>query len=334
MVANFKSRRPLAKSETLRADFGRLSYYDEQSGFTVGTTATGQSICGECSSEARLVSGLPYEFYGRWVTHPQYGRQFRFEYFVQQTPLSRNEVGIYLAKYCHGIGPKLANRLFDAYGDKTLSIMRAYPRRVAREVKGITPEIAEHAAKSLAGMVDTEESRARLMQMFSEAKIPLSCIDEVIQCLGGGAANKLTDRPYLLLDYRIKRVGFATADKLYLDLGKDPLSAERQMRCLAYIIESDRSGSTWLPIEGVKTQFYQHMRSASVDFTQAIEACELAEYISRDGDYVASTMESLFETTIAQHFARLLRKPIKNRVTPIKQREYRPNAGRRRIRHE
>jgi ribosomal protein S13 len=321
------------KLDQFVAEFQRMTYRDNQSGFFVGQTKCGKAICGEVIDEKRLVPGLKYEFFGTWVSHPAFGRQFRFDTFRIVTPLQRNEVCLYLQKYGKGIGPKTANQIFDAFGSESIITLRSNPSAVADRIERLSNEQAKEIAKALDQVVGSEEARARLMQMYSESKIPISCIEDTLAKLGAAAVAKIEENPYCLLDHRVNRIGFKSADKLYLDLGKDPAAAERQARCLHNILESDRSGSTWRHIDSIRQEYYTAMREFAVSFDLAIEECETMGLLIVKDNMVALESESSMEDRICKRFVDLLTKPVEIRSSRrVMQREYRPRA-RRRIDH-
>lgn len=322
-------------NDRLVGQFLKANYHDDQSGFFVGQTECRHTICGNIiSDDRRLIPGLKYEFFGSWTTHPNFGRQFRFDTYRICEPLSRSEICLYLQRYGDGIGPKTANEIFDTFGTESIIKLRRNPEVVASAIKRLSLEQATAIGKALDRLVGTEESRARLMQMFTESKIPVSSIDEVLQKLGAGAVAKIEQNPYCLLDAKIQRVGFKTVDKLYLDLGNDPASSERQARCLCHLLDSDRSGSTWRTVDSLKTEYYQTMREHAVSFDTALEACETMEVLVIEDGMVALASEFEMENKIALRFAALLLRPVEHSPTKFAAaREYKPRA-KRRIAHE
>ena len=61
---------------------------------------------------------------GRWSTHPNYGKQFEAEFLERLMPQSSAEILSYLSsRVIRGIGPRMAARIVDQFGDATLQIM-------------------------------------------------------------------------------------------------------------------------------------------------------------------------------------------------------------------
>jgi len=87
---------------------------------------------------------------GKWSNHSSYGRQFDAEFLERLMPQTATEIITYLSsRVIKGIGPKLATRIVNRFGDRTLLIMEREPERLA-EVSGISDkkalEIGEDSA--------------------------------------------------------------------------------------------------------------------------------------------------------------------------------------------
>ena len=75
---------------------------------------------------------------GRWMNHPSFGRQFKMERAQRQMPTELESVYHYLASgVIRGIGPKMAEKLVDAFGSETFAVLESQPERLA-EIRGIS----------------------------------------------------------------------------------------------------------------------------------------------------------------------------------------------------
>ena len=80
---------------------------------------------------------------GKWSSHPSFGRQFEAEFLERLMPQSAMEILGYLSsRVFKGIGPRMAARIVEKFGDETLLIMEREPERLA-EVSGISKEKAK-----------------------------------------------------------------------------------------------------------------------------------------------------------------------------------------------
>ena len=79
---------------------------------------------------------------GKWGNHPSFGRQFEAEFLERLMPQTSMEIMNYLSsRIIKGIGPRMAARIVDRFGDETLLLMERELERLA-EVSGISRENA------------------------------------------------------------------------------------------------------------------------------------------------------------------------------------------------
>ena len=88
---------------------------------------------------------------GRWSSHASYGRQFEAEFLERLMPETSLEILNYLSsRVIKGIGPKMAARIVEHFGDQTLQIMEREPVRLA-EVSGISRDRAKAIGEDMRG---------------------------------------------------------------------------------------------------------------------------------------------------------------------------------------
>jgi len=152
---------------------------DPEARTIIGTLKDGSTIKGKAQEDA-LQPGLTYRFMGRWLTHPQYGKQFAFHSFVLSQPLDERGVVLYLARQCPGIGKRMAAAIIEAFGDEALETVRTRPEMVAETIKGITPEKAERAAETLKADQATEQTMVELIGLLGGRGFPRTLPDEAM----------------------------------------------------------------------------------------------------------------------------------------------------------
>ena len=151
---------------------------------------------------------------GKWSNHPSFGRQFEAEFLERMMPQSSTEILSYLSsRILKGIGPRMAARIVDRFGDETLLVMEREPLRLA-EVPGISLEKAK---------VIGEEFRQRvgmraLMEFFALHQLPAELAVSVYKLYGETAVELLYDDPYLLMDEGLD-APFGTVDRFAIELG-------------------------------------------------------------------------------------------------------------------
>jgi exodeoxyribonuclease V alpha subunit len=131
-----------APPASLEAVLERITYANQDTGYTVARVATDRSSDLLTVVGPLLLGAQPGEslrLQGRWTSHPQYGRQFQVEAYDTVLPATiqgiRRYVGSGLIK---GIGPKMAERIVDHFGQTTLQVIEEDPTRLV-EVPGLGP---------------------------------------------------------------------------------------------------------------------------------------------------------------------------------------------------
>lgn len=110
-----------------------VPHHDPDSGFFIARTdlAAARGGGSPFSGSATLVGkaseifpGERFEAFGRWVTHPRYGRQFRSERLRLLHPLTAHAMTRYLSSGAvAGIGKRLAQRLVKVHGDRLSAVL-------------------------------------------------------------------------------------------------------------------------------------------------------------------------------------------------------------------
>ena len=103
-----------APSATLDAVLERITYANEETGYTVARVATDRS--GDLLTVVgALLGAQPGEslrLRGRWASHPQYGRQFQVEAYDTVLPATIQGIRRYLGSgLIKGIGPVVRQRV-------------------------------------------------------------------------------------------------------------------------------------------------------------------------------------------------------------------------------
>ncbi len=182
---------------------------------------------------------------GKWVTHPSYGEQFTADSFERHLPETAQGIADYLGSgIIKGIGPRLAKKIAETFGEQTFDILQNEPERLG-EIRGITPQKARSIGKQF-----TEMSEMRLLMDFlTENGLPVWLTPRLYKRLGVVAMDALTENPYLLCD-EYYEIDFSLADALALNLGLSRLSDERIDAGLIYTMTFNLSnGHTFIPIE-------------------------------------------------------------------------------------
>lgn len=229
---------------TVQGEVKNIIFRDVKSGFTVAALACQQGEVRVTGHLAMLRPGASYIFYGDWVMHPKYGRQFAAEALEEVVPTEEEGIVGYLSSgLIPGVGERLAQRLVDHFGLDTLRVITEEPSRL-EEVPGIGKKLATKITRAINENKEVE----RLMVFLRHHHVSTSLALKIHRHYGRGAIAQLKENPYSLTE-DIFGVGFLTADRLAQKLGLRRHAKERLMAAVLYVLRqaANRGGHCYLP---------------------------------------------------------------------------------------
>ena len=172
---------------------GRLNdiiYQNEINSYTVATFETDEEEITIVGYLPFIYSGDNLKLIGKFVTHQDYGEQFKFDSFEKMIPQTKESLEKYLANgTIKGIGPATAKKIVDIFGDETVHIFKYEPEKLSNIVGylerfGIGPQNSKR----------------------------------VYEKLGENTIKKIEENPYILVDIA-RGVDFRQIDKMAIDIG-------------------------------------------------------------------------------------------------------------------
>ena len=230
----------------IRGTVEQIVFYNEENGYAVLRLASDNGA--EVTATGTFPNiGLGEEvtLTGFWVTHPSYGEQFSTEQFERRLPSTVRGIAEYLGSgLLRGVGPKLAARIAEKFGEDTFDVLSSEPERLTA-VRGITEKKAREIGRQF-----VEQSEMRLLMDFlSEHRLPVALTPLLYKRLHESAIDALCENPYLLCDPYYD-VDFKLADGLAMELGLSMLSDERADAGVLYtLIFNLDNGHTFIPVE-------------------------------------------------------------------------------------
>ena len=151
---------------------------------------------------------------GKWSNHASYGRQFEAEFLERLMPQTAMEILNYLSsRVIKGIGPRMAARIVEHFGDQTLAVMEREPERLA-EVTGISRE----KARSIGEEFRLQVGMRQIMEFFALHHLPAELAVRTYKRYGDSTMELLYDDPYLLMDEELE-ASFSAVDQFAIALG-------------------------------------------------------------------------------------------------------------------
>lgn len=230
----------------IRGTVEQIVFYNQENGYAVLRLASEDGA--EVTATGTFPNiGLGEEVVltGFWVTHPSYGEQFAAEGFERRLPSSVRGIAEYLGSgLLRGVGPRLAVRIAEKFGEDTFDVLATEPERLTA-IRGITEKKAREIGRQF-----VEQSEMRLLMDFlSEHRLPVSLTPLLYKRLHESAIDALCENPYLLCDPYYD-VDFKLADGLAMELGLSMLSDERADAGVLYTLAFNLdNGHTFIPVE-------------------------------------------------------------------------------------
>jgi exodeoxyribonuclease V alpha subunit len=234
-----------AAPSTLEAVLERITYANQDTGYTVARVATDRSS-DLLTVVGPLLGAQPGEslrLQGRWASHPQYGRQFQVETYTTVLPATIQGVRRYLGSgLIKGIGPKMAERIVDHFGQATLEVIEQQPDRLV-EVPGLGPK---RSAMITAAWAE-QQAIKEVMVFLQGVGVSTSLGVRIYKTYRDDAINVVQREPYRLAG-EVWGIGFKTADQLARSLGIPHDSPQRVKAGLQFAVsQATEDGHCYLP---------------------------------------------------------------------------------------
>jgi hypothetical protein len=208
------------------------------------------------ANDEELERNGSYRFFGSfsYYTNRRTGdreKQFHFRSFTRHVPHDPDGLADYLtaAGKGNGIGHRKAMALVRAFGcESVLSKCKDDIAAVMAET-GIKEEQAKAFAELLRARQATENSTLEVERILAKKKFPRALTRKLIKTWGAEAPQRIHDDPFSLMQFR--GVGFLLADRLWIDLGKDPAAIRRQAAYIWHEVHTSRDGHAWHDVETI-----------------------------------------------------------------------------------
>ncbi|MGW1808561.1 SF1B family DNA helicase RecD2 [Streptomyces sp. NPDC002078] len=266
---------------TLEGVLERITYANEENGYTVARVDTGRGAGDLLTVVGALLGaqvGESLRMEGRWGSHPQYGKQFHVENYTTVLPATVQGIRRYLGSgLVKGIGPVFADRITQHFGLDTLRIIEEEPKRLI-EVPGLGPK----RTKKIADAWEEQKAIKEVMLFLQTVEVSTSIAVRIYKKYGDSSIRIVREHPYRLAA-DVWGIGFLTADKIAQSVGIPHDSPERVKAGLQYALsQSADQGHCFLPEERLISDA---VKLLAVDTGLVIEClAELAEPPQDGGD--------------------------------------------------
>ncbi len=294
--------RPKHNEDKLSARVVAIRYQSSEQNFAVLNVqeATGQAhVAVGPLHELRV--GTEATFFGR-REQSSHGPQFRVEHYDVKLPEGREEIEAFLsAGFVSGVGPDLARRMVEHFGERTLDIMRHESARLT-EVHGIGKKKAARIKESFAEEDGQAASLGAMLGMGLGASIAHRFLREV----GANAVDNIRADPYAWIG-RVRGFGFATADDVGKALQVDPRDPRRVAGLVLHILDQETArGHTFVPHKLLATKLVERLETADTNLEFHLRQLQSANKIVIEGESVFPKSLHRAETRISESVRALL----------------------------
>lgn len=198
----------------LKGELKEIIFQNEINSYTIAVLETE-------TEELTVVGYLPFitigdslKLEGKYVTHQEYGRQFKIETFEKIMPETLDSLERYLGNgTLKGVGPATAKRIVDYFREETMYVLKFEPKKLA-EVKGITT----NRAVEIATQFNENWELWQIVGFLEKFGIGVQNAKNVYKALGINAIEEIETNPYVLIDVA-NNVDFKLIDKMALEMG-------------------------------------------------------------------------------------------------------------------
>lgn len=175
----------------------------------------------ECTCKGSIhnpVVGMKYRFHGRWMKDEVRGT-WNFVFKISELFFDSGKEGFvkYLSTEVHGIGPRIAEAIYEKYGQDAFETLETNPVKVSQDIPGISPERAGEISAYLKKEAGIRDLRKRMYAIG----LTHWQINTIIQQYGSDAERTLREDVFKLTE--IKGLGFKRVSSIadMLEIPKD-----------------------------------------------------------------------------------------------------------------
>ena len=208
----------------VKGEIKEIIFQNEINSYTI-------AVLGTEFEEITIVGYLPFitigdslKLEGKYVDHPEYGRQFKIDTFEKIMPETLDSLERYLGNgTIKGVGPATAKRIVDYFGEETLYVLKFEPEKLGN-VKGIT----RSKGIEIATQFNENWELWQIVGFLEKFGIGVQNAKNVYKTLGVNAIEEIEANPYVLIDVA-NNVDFKLIDKMALEMGV-ALNNEKRIR--------------------------------------------------------------------------------------------------------
>lgn len=193
--------------------------------------------------------GMVVTMLGDWVTHPKFGKQFKFVSYDVPLPTDAEGAVSYLSTL-KGLKGALADRVYEMFGDDIYRVLDECPEELIK-VKGIGPKVLPKLIESY----NLTKGMRQLIGFLHELGVSASYAKRIYDQFGANSIHEIKSNPYILAS-TVRGFGFKKADDLARGLGIKPDAVVRTQAGLTHTLQTaaNQQGHCYLSVDELATK--------------------------------------------------------------------------------
>jgi exodeoxyribonuclease V alpha subunit len=249
---------------------------------------------------AQVSAGELFECHGSWVSHKDFGRQFKSVHASPVKPETRRS----LIKFLHlaifkdirGLGEKAAERVVKHFGLSTFEVMDETPERLT-EVKGLASKYIDPITDAW----DDHRNNADAIMFMTSHGLSMGVAQKIVKRYSNQTIKIINEDPYRLA-MEVRGVGFKTADVMASSLGIPKDSLQRIKAGLIHVLkQAEDNGHCYLPNDQLCKEL-NDLLEVSLD-TLLEKLPEGLQELNDNGIVVSISQEDEEKETVSLHFS-------------------------------
>lgn len=229
--------------ETISGTVDRITYQNEQNGYTVAKVKCGKEKIVVVGMMPFLNEGETADFKGKYVVHASYGRQFLCEYYDRKAPSSAASILRYLSSgVIKGVGPATATKIVEKFGAQSLEIIQNSPEDLS-----VIKSISLEKALAISQEYKKQYSVRDIMLLLSQYEVSAEKCILIFKKFGDKSVDVIRKNPYSLCCDEVD-FSFEKVERIAFDFGISPDNEMRLVAGIEYILRKNlANGHTCLP---------------------------------------------------------------------------------------
>ncbi|MDD7429997.1 MAG: ATP-dependent RecD-like DNA helicase [Oscillospiraceae bacterium] len=254
----------------IEGEVDSVLFRNSENGYIVLDLDTGSDLVTVVGELGNIDVGEELRLTGEYVNHPKFGSQFKAQICERKMPATSSAILKYLSSGAiKGIGPAMAKKIVDKFGEKSLDIIENEPEKLL-EIKGITKKRIEEASQEFKRINGIRS----LMIFLSKFNILPSIAVKIWKRWGQFSIDVIKENPYVLCRNGIE-LEFEKAEYIADKLERPKDDINRIRAGIFYVLfHNTFNGHCCLPADRLKAAAISLLKTDEEKYAEALSAEE------------------------------------------------------------